>query len=184
MTYYPCSLLIKQSPSIKRHSLSTGPLKTALLVRTLTRGTKPLPSGKVSTILPNGQEFRCEDSVATRTTSPTAKFLWGHTHFCLSCKRGSIPCSIFSRRYPQDIVFASTYDSKMNLPSWIDQVAKWLLTWATTGGSVSGAPYRLDHWTQVWWADCSWCSLFHTFIYSFIHSLFAIYTKFYNARWK
>ena len=88
MTYYPCSYLIKQSPSIKRHSLSTGLSKTALLVRTLTRGTKPLPSGKVSTILLSGQEFRCEDSVATRTTSPTAKFLWGHTHFCLSCKRG------------------------------------------------------------------------------------------------
>ena len=71
----------------QRRSLSTGLSKRAVLVRTLTRRTKPLPSGKVSTILPSGPEFRCEDSVATRTTSPTAKFLLGRTHFCLSCKR-------------------------------------------------------------------------------------------------
>ena len=62
--------LIEQSPSLKRHSLSTGLSKTAVLVRTLTFPTKPLPSRKVSTILPSSQEFFCEDSVATRTTSP------------------------------------------------------------------------------------------------------------------
>ena len=80
--------LIEQSPSIKRHSLSTGLSKTAVLVRTLTCPTKPLPSRKVSTILPSSQEFFCEDSVATRTTSPIAKFLRGLTHFCLSSRRG------------------------------------------------------------------------------------------------
>ena len=80
--------LIEQSPSIKRHSFSTGLSKTAVLVRTLTCPTKPLPSRKVSTILPSSQEFFCEDSVATRTTSPIAKFLRGLTHFCLSSRRG------------------------------------------------------------------------------------------------
>ena len=79
--------LIEHFPSIKRHSLSTGLSKTAVLGRSLTLRTKPLPSGKVSTILPNGEEFWCEDSVATRTTSSTAKFLGECTHFCLSCKR-------------------------------------------------------------------------------------------------
>ena len=54
---------------------------------TFTRRTKPLLSGKVSTTLPRGQEWRC-DSDATRTISPTAKFLFGCTHFCLSCRRG------------------------------------------------------------------------------------------------
>ena len=49
--------LIEQCPSIKRHSLSTGLSKTAVLVRTLTCPTKPLPSRKVSTILPSSQEF-------------------------------------------------------------------------------------------------------------------------------
>jgi len=44
-------------------------------------------SGKVSTTQPSGKELRC-DSDATRTTSPTAKFLFGCTHFCLRCMRG------------------------------------------------------------------------------------------------
>ena len=74
--------------STRRQSLSTGLSYTADLVRTFTRRTKPLFSGKVSTTLPSGQELRCEVSPATKTTSPTAKFLLGCTHFCLSCRRG------------------------------------------------------------------------------------------------
>ena len=74
--------------SIRRQSLSTGLSYTADLVRTFNPRTKPLLSGKVSTTLPSGQELRCKVSPMTKTTSPTAKFLWGCTHFCLSCRRG------------------------------------------------------------------------------------------------
>lgn len=59
---------LEQSPSTKRHSLSTGFFNTADLEYTFTWLTKPLLSGKVSTILPSSQEFRSKVSVATRTT--------------------------------------------------------------------------------------------------------------------
>jgi len=59
---------LEQSPLTKRHSLSTGFWNTADLMCTFTWRTKPLLSGKVSTILPSSQEFWCKVSVATRTT--------------------------------------------------------------------------------------------------------------------
>ena len=59
---------LEQSPLTKRHSLSTGFLNTADLEYTFIWLTKPLLSGKVSTILPSSQEFWSKVSVGTRTT--------------------------------------------------------------------------------------------------------------------
>ena len=87
-SYLVSLIMFVSSCFTSRHSLSTRLSYTADLVRTFARRTKPLYSGKTSCILPNGHELRCEVSLTTNTTSPTAKFLWGCTHFCLSCKRG------------------------------------------------------------------------------------------------
>lgn len=60
---------LEQSPLTKRHSLSTGFLNTADLEYTFIWLTKPLLSGKVSTILPSSQELiqsfsRDKDNIA------------------------------------------------------------------------------------------------------------------------
>ena len=72
----------------QKAQLFNGDFEDSYLGTHFNLSTKPLPSEKVSTILPISQEFCCEDSVATRTTSPIVKFLWGRTHVCLSSRRG------------------------------------------------------------------------------------------------
>lgn len=149
--------LIEHYPSVKRHSLSTGLSKTAVLGRSLTLRTKPLPSGKVSTILPNGEEFWCKDSVATRTTSSTAKFLWECTHFCLSCKKGRYSllhllqkistryCTCFHLRHENESSFLNrpggkvTYDLSNN--RWFS--VRGSLSFGSLGTGVIGRPFMM-----------------------------------------
>ena len=44
----------------------------------------PFLLGRTLTILPRGHKLQWEFSTETRTISPTAKFLCGHSHFCLA----------------------------------------------------------------------------------------------------
>ena len=71
-----------------RQSLSTGLSRTLDLTVTFTQWTRPFFSGNTSTIFSRGHKLRCEHPTATSTTSPTAMFLLGRSHFCLLWRRG------------------------------------------------------------------------------------------------